>query len=541
MSDYITVSLSNGLFNAGIIGLYKLLELSEDCDYQIINQEMKISKDFFLNNNIAKLYLDLIFENFERESRFYNFIHTNYNSIEDKAIRELKIFTHQTPITIGEIYKKTEFLELISEFQALRNVSEKRGKLLQIQQYLLSDNEFYKYLVIGDITRSIFSYYFGTFAYLNISQGKSLIRIKEGWDFEKSLNEFLFGKKLKDYIKNIQNYQKGNSNYIDCFQCRESYSKTKAAFTEMKFLNDFVDDPSKKKSAFWLGQVDSYICPLCAFIYALMPFGFIPVARETLRDRLFVNLNNSIESLITVNQSVSREKELTLDNNKLAVLNNIVEQEIKEKLRELDNIEIIIRECYDKRSYYSFNIIGKDILTIIKLSRDSLSKLLTASVKIGEEWINVFNIVLNNVLNYQSQWLFLNQLMKADVNHYILSNVFNIQINQNSIKEGAGPMKEVEGKIKSARISGIELREYFGIEAENKLRSYIYKLVNALGVGNKELFLDTVVRMYSGINKEIPNTFINLFAGDERYKEIGYAYLLGLKSKFKEQEEEKNE
>lgn len=102
-------------------------------------------------------------------------------------------------------------------------------------------------------------------------------------------------------------------------------------------------------------------------------------------------------------------------------------------------------------------------------------------------------------------------------------------------------MKEMKKSTLSARYSGMELQEFFGEEAENKLRGYIYKLVNALSVGDKELFLDTVVRMYCGINKEVPNTFINLFADDENFKEIGYAYLLGLKAKLKDKNDQKEE
>ena len=78
-------------------------------------------------------------------------------------------------------------------------------------------------------------------------------------------------------------------------------------------------------------------------------------------------------------------------------------------------------------------------------------------------------------------------------------------------------------------MSGITIKNYFGKEAENKLRSYIYKLINALGTSNRNMFLDAVTRMYSGINKEIPSVFFDVFSSDENFKEVGYAYVLGLK------------
>lgn len=535
MNNYITIPLLNGLFNAGVLGLHKLLEYSGYSDYQIKEQEISVNKDFFLKHDFATLYLDMIFECFEVESSFYSFINTDYDKVDDSVIKKINILKQKTPLTVCEIYGNIEFPRRLQEINQLSNIEDKKLKIKETQQYLIENKDIYRYLVIGDVTRSILGQYFGTFAFL---ENKHKIRTKDGQNFESSLDDFLFDK-LRKYIENIESYEEYNPKHAICFECRNTYTKTKKDFVELKFLNDFVDDPDKKKSVFWNNASDALVCPLCAFIYALMPFGFIPVARGTYsKDRLFINSNDSIDGLISTNLSVSREKEMSLKNNKFVVLNTIVEKEIAEKQREIDNIELIFRHCYEKKSFYSFDIIGKDILEGIKKSQKNLQDLITKRVKNQDEWIDVFNKVLNNILSYQNQWDFLYTLFKLEANIYVLNNVFQIQINQNSIKEGRNSMKEVDGKIKSAKLSGIELQKYFGKEAENKLRSYIYKLVNALSVGNKEIFLDTVIRMYSGINKEIPNTFINLFAGDESFKEIGYAYLLGLKSEFKNEKEE---
>ncbi len=536
MNNYVSISLSNGLYNAGILGLIEFLKFCEYKDYSYTKEKLSINKEFFLNHDLATLYLDMIFDNFERESKLYSVKIADYDSFDEDKIKKTKVIEHNTPKTVCKIYGDSELIALRDKCNKLKDVEEKRASLKSIQQYLLDNNDLYRYLVIGDVTRGIFSQYFGTFAYLGISHGNSLIKVSNE-DFEGALNSFIF-KKLRDFIKDIENYKQDNEKYISCFQCRNMHSRAKNKFIQMRFLNDFVDDPNKKQSPFWNNKDDSYICPLCAFVYAFMPFGFIPIAQDTYaRDRLFANQNTSIENIIKINSSIKKDK--ALENNKFIVLNTIVNSILEEKLRELDNIEIIVRECTRKK--YSFDIIGKDILKVIMRSKGNLKGLVTSRIKIGKDWIGIFNEVLNNVLNYRNQWSFLYRLIKAEASTYVLNNVFNIQINQNLIKEGTVAMKVVDGKIKSARISGIELQRYFGIEAENKLRSFIYKLVNALGVGNKDLFLDTVVRMYSGINKAIPNTFINLFAGDERFKEIGYAYLLGLKSEQKEKEGGENE
>jgi len=79
-----------------------------------------------------------------------------------------------------------------------------------------------------------------------------------------------------------------------------------------------------------------------------------------------------------------------------------------------------------------------------------------------------------------------------------------------------------------ARNAGNDLRRKIGDDADNKLISYIYKLINSLSCGNKENFLNSVVRMYGGMDLPIPNILINLF-NDENFKIYGYAYLFGLK------------
>jgi hypothetical protein len=87
MDKYITISLSNGLFNAGVLGLYKLLKFCDYGDYQIEEQDIKINKEFFLKDNLAELYLDILFDYFEMESSFYNFVNTDYDQVDDKKIR----------------------------------------------------------------------------------------------------------------------------------------------------------------------------------------------------------------------------------------------------------------------------------------------------------------------------------------------------------------------------------------------------------------------------------------------------------------------
>jgi len=64
---------------------------------------------------------------------------------------------------------------------------------------------------------------------------------------------------------------------------------------------------------------------------------------------------------------------------------------------------------------------------------------------------------------------------------------------------------------------------------DNKLRGFVYQLLNALKVGDCGGFLNVATRMYIGMGEPVPNLFIKMINDEEAFKSLGYAYILGLK------------
>ena len=62
-------------------------------------------------------------------------------------------------------------------------------------------------------------------------------------------------------------------------------------------MKEMADDLTRKRSAFWNCQVDAFLCPVCAFVYALSPLGFQMYANKF----VFMNLNENISVLVDVN------------------------------------------------------------------------------------------------------------------------------------------------------------------------------------------------------------------------------------------------
>lgn len=80
---------------------------------------------------------------------------------------------------------------------------------------------------------------------------------------------------------------------------------------------------------------------------------------------------------------------------------------------------------------------------------------------------------------------------------------------------------------------------------DNKLRGYAYRLTNALSSGNRDMYMDTVMRMYNGLRAKdgkrlpVPDILLQMF-DDDQFSEIGYSYLFGVKGNYEDKEKKEN-
>lgn len=64
-----------------------------------------------------------------------------------------------------------------------------------------------------------------------------------------------------------------------------------------------------------------------------------------------------------------------------------------------------------------------------------------------------------------------------------------------------------------------------------------YGLLNALQAGDKNRFLQLVMRQYLSLSLPIPDLFIETITDDEAFRAIGNAFLIGLNEKKQKEEE----
>lgn len=561
-NGYFKVSLDTFLYNAGIVGFIQVLENSKaerDKDYIINGQDLSISKKFLKKSDLSQLYIDSMIKKFGDKTRIYKTIQYIEHIINSKEIEE-ENFKEEMNFIIGSLEAdgiKTSY-KVLKKYKIPINIEENINEVKNIIKDKSYDiNEIKKYLqkILNDFKND------------KIKQNllmKNIIynKIKLFWKDKAFLSKNNSDKDLKEVFNNsfeepLKNMIEDKKEYkYNCITCDTKIQRN----IDTTFLFEVGVDTNRKKSAFWNCNPDSFICPLCNFIYACSPMGFIEIGNNNL---VFVNYNDSIEYLIKMNASEEFKEDIKYKNEKYLFYNKIIQKILSIKTKELNSFQVITRN--DK--HYSSNIIGKDALQVIQTRKSDLKFISSFSIKTSnDEYINMFEECLDNILNFRNQWLLIFKVLKNDnknnrVIYSVLFSILQIQITQKNIHKKGGIMKKKINLSYFAGKSGDEMRKIIiGVnndmnlsdeqnkEADNKLRGLVYQLINSVYTNNKDIFFSNITRLYTGMNIVIPTIFTNIFEDDEYFKEIGFAYILGLKGAYdkdaydnKENKKEKGE
>lgn len=555
-------SLDTFLFNAGIIGFIEVLkeagasegknkeEIKNDIkDYYYEGQDLYVSKKFLKKSDLSQLYIDSMIKKFGDKSTISETFKNIEYLINKKDIKEdefnEKIDNIIYYLSSASIKTGCETLQAkglkIKIQENINNINKNKKDIDKIKKYLKEiqnnyrNKEVKQTLLMKNIMYAKIQPFWSNKAFLNPQKSKKDLK-----------NEFYetFEKPLKSIIEET----KGKYNCITCgMQTSSSMDTT--------FLFKVGVDTVRKRSTFWNYNPDSYICPICYMIYSCAPLGF----RDIGNLMFFINQNDSIKTLISMNIAgrIIDEKE---DAHYIAY-NTIINKALDEKMKELNSIQVIIRN----KNGYSFNTIGHDTLKIIKSIKGELEVISKSYLIIPKDnRFDIYKICLENVLNFRNQWNLIYLLLmnfekdgeKGYTINYTVKTIFTIlkiQIKQNHIFREDINMNDKINLSYIACKSGDEMRRIIiGVnndrnlldkeekEADNKLRGLVYQLINSIHTSNRDLFLSNITRLYTSMNLTIPNVFTKIFERDEDFKEIGYAYVLGLKGAYYNNKEKEN-
>lgn len=343
-----------------------------------------------------------------------------------------------------------------------------------------------------------------------------------------------FSEPLREFWK--RSHDKSKEICLDCAAPMEPKERVSIAF-----MKDMADDLTRKRSAFWNCKVDAFLCPACAFVYALSPLGFQLIGNKF----VFINTNDSVSQMINSNSKSNRAgmyEKKEADEKYPSWFARTMNVILYKKVKEMSNIQVIL-EGVNAEDGYLFSVIGRQVLKLLRRPyvKERLAQLGEHPiVKIGSEFVNVYEEAVMNIVKYRNQYALLNRLMRGTFDSdgilFQASLVFYIQVQMNRMRshkneKGVGI---VGGRMtKKMRDSGYALRKAVLTAKEAStdecLRGTVYQLLNALSVRNVEKFVDIVLRIYCSTKLQMPDGFVEMLGDTDLFQEYGYAFVLGLK------------
>lgn len=553
--DKILISMGDFLKNAGIVGLNYMLEQSEaakDADYGITDdgQYFWLDREFAQNADWTDIYFKgfiSYFKPFTTYTKIVENIDNCVNKLEkgewgnkkdDKELLKYindKMLSNSYKAGFENIKTKIENADVYERLNK-NKLNEKLGT-----DELLNRLKELKAFVTQPLCEETFAMKSIIYTFINrFWQGVSFLHNQSAKkDMRDAFGEY-FSIPLKNYIVGAHNKEK----YF-CIDCGAPMSKRKEQIS-IAFMNDMADDLAKKPSAFWNCNVDAYLCPICAYVYASCPLGFTLYSNKF----IFLNRNSSIYDLLASNRKYSGEGDRLEDEKYFTWIARMMNDVLIKEENRLDNLQVILRST-DTNSHYEFSIIQNEILKIlrdrnIKKHLDYLAK--SPSIKIKNDFLNVHEEAVMNILQYRNQYGLLKRLLRESLvneSNFILFcayQVYMIQIRSEIIKK-VGITDEkgkwmIMGRM-DMRNAGYELRKEIlkmkGAANDNDecMRGTVYQLLNALSARNNDKFMDMVIRLYNSCKLLIPDGFVDMLGknekSQEKFMEYGYAFVLGLK------------
>ena len=555
------VYLGDWLYNAGIVGFLKINNhLWEIKGEKLISKDEDLLKfgenyiefDRKIFEGFSKRFFDYAFKQYGRYEnllkQFEEYINDlkeleseeNFEKLKNRYFKNKEIdfekLKKELPVEIYDRFKK-----ILQGFTLLKNKLDKtpskneikkdKNKLIELLEKAIKimkdeKEEFWE----SDVQIYLRGIY-GQKSFLNRSINKD--RFEKFYnDFEK---QFLENKIQKDKI------------YL-CISCMERKAKKNVIFDTG--ISKFYGLNPDAINFVWGFKPKLPLCEICEIIYFSYFAGLIPVKKDNKTVYYFVNSDTSVEDLIKENGRL--EKILRTDLTENALLNfftQVVLEASTQKARYfLQNIVVLEIDLTNETmpKVYAFNLSKRkaEFLRQEKI-KDALNSLARKYYKIKDTKISILPETLNLILESELGFDYLNKLTKffmAKENHsraydtnittYNLQKLNFVISNFISKVIGGTDMQISEKEMWFVYKQGIDLANLLKSKnAENKIQSISYKLLNALRIGNTNQFMDILIRTYMAYGKEIPSVFVKTLSNKETFYTLGYSFLNGLLGK----------
>ncbi len=544
----IVIELGTWQYNAGIAGLCNILEkngieINIHEDKLIFNSEEELKKAL---ENFEEKYFNYLIEKYEKTLSWYKIvsykeelqdIKNNFEILDEKKFQELdKYIKEILKYYIKSASYKAAYELIDGNIDPLQ--LEKELKPVSIKKNEKISDKKEGILKMIDKALVLIEYCEKGKEYL---AGKNVIYtlIKNAWNGVCFLNPQT---KEKNFYKDFKNYfvdtalsylDEDKSKYkYECFVCD---NKIKNFDNDFSFLNETGFDTARKPSHAWNFLNNAGMCPLCRLIYSCIPAGF----NYVYGNGIFINSNQSLTELLRVNrlvyEKIYNHNTKNEGNSSLTyrALAEALKDEKEENLKyELADIQMV---RYENEKYY-FNILSKNIIKIIKNSKNDLDFLTKAWYREINTDFRIYEEVMKRLLNNENLFTLIYKLLFYKVSrekdcHFTANHVMNILNINYRILEGVGLMENKEKFNREAKAAGFYLREkYINKKAEHKIPGLCYRILNGIKTNNRKMVMDTIFNMYLYVESPVSNVIAKMLDDDKSLEQFGYGFTAGFLS-----------
>lgn len=588
---------SDWFYNLGVVGFHRIIRFAEenlglvkeDYGYKInenfIEFDQEILKDFH------KYYFEYMFDfynNYEKtkeqiERYLENAKNEKYYSERLKNIKNvLKSNNDKIKKINEEIYDKAN--EIYTEINKIKKYEDynKLNELCFFYTDVLKLEAINRKITLNKFRNVLGKNFFGQSSFLNVCNNNKTIEEQEEILFkdyikpifeasyvedimnnkveinekelgikkeENSKNEF---QKIYKWMLNKKNDEKGlkkyiDDNYIKCSMCGE-YKSYGSSFYEGSFIPLGISN-SNALNMFWEFNDEYPICDLCKLILLCTPAGTTNIYKTYMETSSFedkhyygfINMDTNIEDLIKYNDNFMYSKNKDAPIKELII--GIVEGLKDKSVWQLQNILYVeFYSDYDaKGCKLNYLNIPKYLALFFKHKYDLLDSIKDEKFKmkllddlLGKRDIKYsINDKLRELIKDESDYSY---------NCYLAVQIRNV-LNQYKGGNGMDEKKDQSKKLFVIYQKGAEINKYLNEHnGENKISGMAYRLLNATKAGNKNEFMDSVIRIFMSSEKEVPSLFLDVINEKEMsFEEISYAFISGLISGVYNKEVKKDE
>lgn len=542
--EIIKLRMSHALYNASMLGFYKVLvhkaKSDNDDEAQSMLNEDHGTELWFpprLLQGIEEAWIDEMIDEFGKATKCRDML-DRYEALrgavqrgegDAKAARELfgavkdkmKSASYKSAAEIcaaaGDTYNAPEALKAV-EKPSKADAETLFNALKLVIEYIERNKRVF---MMKDMAYAVINKYWQNVAFLNRQTAKI------------DMQKCIFDTFVEPALRAAAEPQKKE---YECFECGRTIGKKNMMFATA-WLCDFGIDETRKSSNYRDFRPDDRACPICALCYSCMPLGFQVIGAQG----FFINNNESFAMLKSANSSDGETVKVGTDSpsdfRRHIARKYLSICSAKQANKQLSSIQAIIRKQESNNTpEYVIQILSGPQMRALTECKNEFDKLTNAYITEGKTIRSVFDEALNNLMLMRSQNSLIFKLLGTRLANgerlYDARALLKIQ----AYSKGGCDMKKKDAgyfsRTDMAMLEGSRVRAMFDAsegDIDNKLRGYIYKLLNCAKGDDREGFMDTVARFYIGMGRAMPSEMLSkMFQGQEAFVTLAQAYIIGL-------------